>query len=273
MLGVKIMVLQLKGDFQKGVAVRAAGHKLAVEIKKAVNDVREAVEAVGTKTADRITQSRVRKLEEASSAFTKLATNPKDDSPSILQDRLERQFLEIQGLVIDQRIAIKAEAERHPKGAERYDEILILLTTLKDLKIDEVVNINFDKKSEKIANELPHVTTINSFAEMTRIHELTNANLVEIGKRFIIDAMKKSADQLTDSQKIQYFKESVGRGRLSEFYLEYAEPLVKAAFEPSTELNALIDVKLPALFGKFVTTKAQVQTFDTLIDDTLESLK
>ena len=265
------MVLQLKKDYQSGIAVRAAAHKLAVAIKATVGEIREAVVAIDTKTADRITQSRVRKLEDASAAFTKLATNPKDESPSILQERLERQFLEIQGLVIDQRIAIKAEAERHPRGAERYDEILILLTTLKDLDISEVVNIRFDAKSEAIANDALIVSTINGLAELTRIHEMKNDYLKHLGSKFVQDKIAKNISTLNDAQTIQYFKESVCRGQLSEFLVEHTKPLLDKVFEPSTELTTLKDVRIPELIAKYITTRAQVTYFDGLVDTALEA--
>ena len=265
------MVLQLKKDYQSGIAVRAAAHKLAIAIKATVGEIREAVVAIDTKTADRITQSRVRKIEDASAAFTKLATNPKDESPSILQERLERQFLEIQGLVIDQRIAIKAEAERHPRGAERYDEILILLTTLKDLDISEVVNIRFDAKSEAIANDALIVGTINGLAELTRIHEMKNDYLKHIGSKFVQDKIAKNISTLTDAQTIQYFKESVCRGQLSEFLVEHMKPLLDTVFEPSTKLTTLKDVRIPELIAKYITTRAQVTYFDGLVDTALEA--
>ena len=265
------MVLQLKKDYQSGIAVRAAAHKLAVAIKATVGEIRETVVAIDTKTADRITQSRVRKIEDASAAFTKLATNPKDESPSILQERLERQFLEIQGLVIDQRIAIKAEAERHPRGAERYDEILILLTTLKDLDISEVVNIRFDAKSEAIANEALIVSTINGLAELTRIHEMKNDYLKHLGSKFVQDKIAKNISTLNDAQTIQYFKESVCRGQLSEFLVEHTKPLLDKVFEPSTELTTLKDVRIPELIAKYITTRAQVTYFDGLVDTALEA--
>ena len=265
------MVLQLKKDYQSGIAVRAAAHKLAVAIKATVGEIREAVVAIDTKTADRITQSRVRKLEDASAAFTKLATNPKDESSSILQERLERQFLEIQGLVIDQRIAIKAEAERHPRGAERYDEILILLTTLKDLDISEVVNIRFDAKSEAIANDALIVSTINGLAELTRIHEMKNDYLKHLGSKFVQDKIAKNISTLNDAQTIQYFKESVCRGQLSEFLVEHTKPLLDKVFEPSTELTTLKDVRIPELIAKYITTRAQVTYFDGLVDTALEA--
>lgn len=265
------MVLQLKKDYQSGIAVRAAAHKLAVAIKATVGEIRETVVAIDTKTSDRITQSRVRKIEDASAAFTKLATNPKDESPSILQERLERQFLEIQGLVIDQRIAIKAEAERHPRGAERYDEILILLTTLKDLDISEVVNIRFDAKSEAIANEALIVGTINGLAELTRIHEMKNDYLKHLGSKFVQDKIAKNISTLNDAQTIQYFKESVCRGQLSEFLVEHTKPLLDKVFEPSTELTTLKDVRIPELIAKYITTRAQVTYFDGLVDTALEA--
>lgn len=265
------MVLQLKKDYQSGIAVRAAAHKLAVTIKATVGEIREAVVALDTKTADRITQSRVRKIEDASAAFTKLATNPKDESPSILQERLERQFLEIQGLVIDQRIAIKAEAERHPRGAERYDEILILLTTLKDLDISEVVNIRFDAKSEAIANDALIVSTINGLAELTRIHEMKNDYLKHLGSKFVQDKIAKNISTLNDAQTIQYFKESVCRGQLSEFLVEHTKPLLDKVFEPSTELTTLKDVRIPELIAKYITARAQVTYFDGLVDTALEA--
>ena len=269
------MVLQLKKDYQSGIAVRAAAHKLAVAIKATVEEIREAVVAIDTKTADRITQSRVRKIEDASAAFTKLATNPKDESPSILQERLERQFLEIQGLVIDQRIAIKAEAERHPRGAERYDEILILLTTLKDLDISEVVNIRFDAKSEAIANDALIVGTINGLAELTRIHEMKNDYLKHLGSKFVQAKIAKkdlyTYLSLNDAQTIQYFKESVCRGQLSEFLVEHTKPLLDKVFEPSTELTTLKDVRIPELIAKYITTRAQVTYFDGLVDTALEA--
>ena len=265
------MVLQLKKDYQSGIAVRAAAHKLAIAIKATVGEIREAVVAIDTKTADRITQSRVRKIEDASAAFTKLATNPKDESPFILQERLERQFLEIQGLVIDQRIAIKAEAERHPRGAERYDEILILLTTLKDLDISEVVNIRFDAKSEAIANDALIVGTINGLAELTRIHEMKNDYLKHIGSKFVQDKIAKNISTLTDAQTIQYFKESVCRGQLSEFLVEHMKPLLDTVFEPSTKLTTLKDVRIPELIAKYITTRAQVTYFDGLVDTALEA--
>lgn len=265
------MVLQLKKDYQSGIAVRAAAHKLAVAIKATVGEIRETVVAIDTKTADRITQSRVRKIEDASAAFTKLATNPKDESPSILQERLERQFLEIQGLVIDQRIAIKAEAERHPRGAERYDEILILLTTLKDLDISEVVNIRFDAKSEAIANDALIVSTINGLAELTRIHEMKNDYLKHLGSKFVQDKIAKNISTLNDAQTIQYFKESVCRGQLSEFLVEHTKPLLDKVFEPSTELTTLKDVQIPELIAKYITTRAQVTYFDGLVDTALEA--
>lgn len=265
------MVLQLKKDYQSGIAVRAAAHKLAVAIKATVSEIREAVVAIDTKTADRITQSRVRKIEDASAAFTGLATNPKDESPSILQERLERQFLEIQGLVIDQRIAIKAEAERHPRGAERYDEILILLTTLKDLDISEVVNIRFDAKSEAIANDALTVCTINGLAELTRIHEMKNDYLKHLGSKFVQDKIAKNLSTLNDAQTIQYFKESVCRGQLSEFLVDYTKPLLDNVFEASTELTTLKDVRIPELIGKYITTRAQVTYFDGLVDTALEA--
>ena len=264
------MVLQLKKDYQSGIAVRAAAHKLAVAIKATVGEIREAVVAIDTKTSDRITQSRVRKIEDASTAFTKLATNPKDESPSILQERLERQFLEIQGLVIDQRIAIKAEAERHPRGAERYDEILILLTTLKDLDISEVVNIRFDAKSEAIANEALIVGTINGLAELTRIHEMKNDYLKHLGSKFVQDKIAKNISTLNDAQTIQYFKESICRGQLSEFLVEHTKPLLDKVFEPSIELTTLKDVRIPELIAKYITTRAQVTYFDGLVDTALE---
>lgn len=265
------MVLQLKKDYQSGIAVRAAAHKLAVAIKATVGEIRETVVAIDTKTSDRITQSRVRKIEDASAAFTKLATNPKDESPSILQERLERQFLEIQGLVIDQRIAIKAEAERHPRGAERYDEILILLTTLKDLDISEIVNIRFDAKSEAIANEALIVGTINGLAELTRIHEMKNDYLKHLGSKFVQDKIAKNISTLNDAQTIQYFKESVCRGQLSEFLVEHTKPLLDKVFEPSTELTTLKDVRIPELIAKYITTRAQVTYFDGLVDTALEA--
>ncbi len=98
-----------------------------------------------------------------------------------------------------------------------------------------------------------------------------NDYLKHLGSKFVQDKIAKNISTLNDAQTIQYFKESVCRGQLSEFLVEHTKPLLDKVFEPSTELTTLKDVRIPELIAKYITTRAQVTYFDGLVDTALEA--
>lgn len=174
------MTLQLKTDYQQGIALRASAHLIGNKLKKAVADIETMVDTAKTGTAARITKVQMRKFTDQANEFIKIANDPKskDMDNLTLQLKLEKAFLDTQNSNIKQRQLLHNEMTNHPGTVELYQPLMDTLAILARINISDITSINFDKKSAKLAQDLLSVSTINQYSDLVRDHEVSNGAIV-----------------------------------------------------------------------------------------------
>lgn len=174
------MTLQLKTDYQQGIALRASAHLIGNKLKKAVADIETLVDTAKTGTAARITKVQMRKFTDQANEFIKIANDPKskDMDNLTLQLKLEKAFLDTQNSNIKQRQLLHNEMTNHPGTVDLYQPLMDTLTILARINISDITSINFDKKSAKLAQDLLSVSTINQYSDLVRDHDVSNDAIV-----------------------------------------------------------------------------------------------
>ena len=214
------MTLQLKTDYQQGIALRASAHNIANRLKRAVADINDMVDKAKTGTAARITKVQVRKFTDQAEEFIKIANDPKSKEMDnlTLQLKLEKAFLETQNSNIKQRQLLHNEMTNHPGTVDLYQPLMDSLTVIAGINIADITSINFNKKSAKLAEELLTVPTINQYSDLVRDHEVSNDAIVtKLAKpmagqfKMYINTQKRDVKaelaQLTEDQFAEKIKE------------------------------------------------------------------
>lgn len=266
------MVLQLKYDYQQGIALRAAAHKIAVQVKRVVADIERSVEEIGTGTAARITKVQLRKLSEVATDFVIVATEcRKETDNTTLQLNLEETFLKVQQANITQRRRINTEIRNHPRTEEKYVDLLVALQTLAEINIAQITAISFNKKSEVIA-DLIYVLTLNAYGEAVRDPDAKNVSVINRVKDPIAGIVLKHMKQLVSSRALpdKVFNEIVEN---DEAYAKVIEDVVKNAYiNIAPDIYAIIKTNADNIFETSSEEYKQlVSHLRTLVDKLIQS--
>lgn len=227
------MVLQLKTEYQKSIALRAAARTISNDITSVIKSIDEMVEEAGTKTAHRVTHVQARKFADQASQFIKLAVEGrKSKSNTEYQFALEEAFLDTQKSAIEQRRRLNTEMTNHPGTIDTYQAVFDKLIVLSNLRINAISSINFDKKSEAIATQLFTLTTLNKYAELVRVSELSNKSIVAkytlLCERPVDRAIQSKEDVINLVKSNPLVLEKTIKEITKEFYLNQIAPEVTA---------------------------------------------
>ena len=254
------MTLQLKKDYQQGIALRATAHKIAVKIEQVIKQIDELTTGAGTNTSVRITHVQLRKFTEQAKVFVKIANDPKSKEIDNmkLQLQLEKAFLDTQHSNIKQRQLLHNEMTNHPGTVELYQPLMDALSILAFLNISEITSINFETKSAKLAENLLTVPTLNQYAELVRDHDVSNnAVVARIAKPMTSQfkmqinvkpkAFKEDLANSTEDQFADKIKEGLKTIYLNRFAPDIAELAINRA-------NEIFDVESDPTEFKQLTT-------------------
>lgn len=238
------MTLQLKKDYQQGIALRATAHKIAVKIERVIKQIDELTTGAGTNTSVRITHVQLRKFINQAKIFVNIANDPKSKKIDNmkLQLQLEKAFLDTQHSNIKQRQLLYNEMTNHPGTVKMYQPLMDALTILAFLNISEITNINFETKSAKLAENLLTVSTLNAYAELVRDHDVANNAIVaRVTKPMISQfkmqinvkpkAFKVDLANSTEDQFAEKIKDGLKTIYLNRFVPEITELAVNRANE------------------------------------------
>lgn len=238
------MTLQLKKDYQQGIALRATAHKIALKLQYVIDQINSLTTGAGTNTSVRITHVQLRKFTDQAKVFVNIANDPKSKEIDNmkLQLQLEKAFLDTQHSNIKQRQLLHNEMTNHPGTVDLYQPLMDALQVLAFLNISDITSYNFEHKTAKLAENLLTVTTLNAYAELVRDHDVTNNAVVVRVTKPMISAFKMQVNSkpkdfkvdLANSTEDQYaekIKDGLKTIFLNRFAPEIAELAIKRAGE------------------------------------------